>query len=242
MKKSILFSILLVVLSFAIINSSYSQGFTPPKMVFGLSLDGNFATNDAHGSSMTDPNTYGMVWGRGFTFYGKVGFGVRKNHRFTFSAGYNKMINDAENKIPFFVFPPSVPTLLYTNFNIWTGAVGWEYAFNPRCKSKQFLGIALTANYITTTSGTVYQYDNAMRFGVMVSTGYEFVLDKNYKTGLFVGLKYHLTNIVGKNNGIASLNDGSDPTNGPGFWRRIGVLSVNVGINLYTGVKPYRLK
>jgi hypothetical protein len=77
------------------------QGYTPPNLVLGVSLDGNFATNDAHGSSVSDPNTYGMVWGRGATLYTKIGFGLRKNHRLTLSATYNHMVNDTENKLPF---------------------------------------------------------------------------------------------------------------------------------------------
>lgn len=237
----IVFSVFLIVLSYTIIIPSYSQGFTPPKMIIGLSLDGNIAINDAHGSSITNKESYGMIWGRGFSLYSKMGFGIRKNHRITLGASYNKMINHYDKKIPFFVFTPA-NTTLYTNYNIWTGALGWEYAFNPRCRSKQFIGIAVTANYLTSTVGSYIQFENAIRYGVMFSTGYEFVLDKSYKTGLVIGLKYNLTNILGTSNGIGDLNDGSESSYGPGFYRRIGILSLNIGFNLYTGVKPYILK
>lgn len=242
--KKLIFLLIIGGILFSKSDCIKAQGFTPPEMIFGLTLDGNFATNDAHGSSLTDPNTYSMVWGRGFSIYGKYGLGVRKNHRIIASASYNKMINDTENKIPFFVFKPSDPNQEYTNYSFYTFSLGWEYGFNPRCRSKQFLGVALTANVITSDEGSKIKFNNATRFGVAISTGYEFVLDKNYKTGLTMGLKYHLTNILGTSNNVApniDLNDGSGP-GGPAFWRRIGVLSLNLGINFYTGVKPYRLK
>ncbi|MGV8018744.1 MAG: hypothetical protein AB2L26_11280 [Ignavibacteria bacterium] len=65
------------------VNKLSAQGYTPPNMVYGLSLDGILATNDAHGSALDNTSitngTYGMVWGRGASIYGKFGLGVRKN-------------------------------------------------------------------------------------------------------------------------------------------------------------------
>jgi hypothetical protein len=126
--------------------NAYSQGYTPPNLVLGVSLDGNFATNDAHGSSLYDPYTYGMVWGRGATLYTKIGFGLRKNHRLTLSATYNHMVNDTENKLPFFVFTPKEGSP-YSKFDIFTGAIGYEYAFNARCRNKQYFGFAVTTKW-----------------------------------------------------------------------------------------------
>jgi len=225
--------------------NAYSQGYTPPNLVLGVSLDGNFATNDAHGSSVSDPNTYGMVWGRGATLYTKIGFGLRKNHRLTLSATYNHMVNDTENKLPFFVFTPKEGSP-YSKFDIFTGAIGYEYAFNARCRNKQYLGFAVTTNLISgeaffvksPTESVMMTYDNAFRIGAMISTGYEFIIDKNYQVGILLGLKYHLMNILNTQNGVNSLNDGAG-TPGPQFWRRIGMLSLNFGLNFYTGVKPY---
>jgi hypothetical protein len=222
---------------FIALNISYSQGFTPPKMVFGVSLDGNFATNDAHGSNIFDPQAFGMVWGRGISAYYKLGFGVRRNHRLTIGATYNLMINDTKNDVPFFVFTPKDGD--FTSYNLWTGSVGYEYAFNPRCKTKQFIGVALTQTLLTSSAGSIYSFENAVRLGLQITTGYEFVLDKNYKTGLLIGLKYSLTNILGTQNGVNRLNDGSDSP-GALYWRRIGILSLNVGFNLYSGVQPYK--
>jgi hypothetical protein len=240
MKKVLILSIILIVSVF-IIQDTFAQGFTPPKAIFGISFDGNFATNDAHGTNFTtDPNVYGMIWGRGISVYSKIGLGIRKNHRITIAATYNKMINTEQNNVPFFTFVPNDGTK-FTNYNIWSGAFGYEYAFNPRCKSKQYLGFAVTTNYFTSSTGSFIKFDPAFRIGAQISTGYEFVLDKNFKYGLSLGLKYNLQNIIGKSNGAAGvdLNDGPDNLTAS-FWRRIGILSINLGLNLYSGVEPYR--
>jgi hypothetical protein len=238
MKKIIvLISIIIVFIVFC--QNSYSQGFTPPKVILGFTLDGNFATNDAHSTNFwVDPNFYGMIWGRGITLNSKFGMGVRKNHRITLSATYNKMVNKENTGIPFLVFKPS-DGRRYTDYNFWSGAIGYEYAFNPRCKSKQYIGFGINGNYITTPPEAFFNFDNAFRMGAQLTTGYEFVLDKNFKYGLVVGLKYSLTNILGTQNGTGTLNDGSGE-GGPTYWRRIGILSINFGMNFYTGVEPYR--
>jgi hypothetical protein len=240
--KKIIILFTIIIVSTIFIQNSYSQGFTPPKVVLGFSLDGNFATNDAHGTNFTtDQNVYGMIWGRGFSVHSKFGLGIRRNHRITVSATYNHMTNREAATIPFFVFIPTNGEEQYTLNEIMSGALGYEYAFNPRCKSKQYLGFALTFNYITAGTGSFIKFDPAFRMGAQITTGYEFVLDKNFKYGLAVGLKYNLQNIIGKSNGTKGidLNDGPGEP-GPTYWRRIGILSINFGLNFYTGVEPYR--
>lgn len=226
------------------VNKLSAQGYTPPNMVYGLSLDGILATNDAHGSALDNTSitngTYGMVWGRGASIYGKFGLGIRKNHRIALSASYLKMTHDDSGEIPFFNFSPKEP---FTNFDVLSGSVGYEYAFNPRCKNKQYIGFAITANYIVPNEGMIstYQFDNSFRMGLQVTSGYEWTLDKAQQYGLFIGLRYNLANIIGSTNGAGTMNDGSGD-GGPSYWRRIGFLSLNLGFNFYTGVKPYRAK
>ncbi len=224
-------------------SNTFSQGYTPPSTVLGISLDGVLATNDAHGSAIDNVDiakgTYGMVWGRGISLNAKFGLGVRKNHRITVGAHYKKMVHDGSGEIPFFNFSPVAP---YTDYTIYSGSAGYEYAFNPRCKNKQFVGFAFTANYITQNNSIPeFVFDNSFRVGFQISSGYEWTLDKAQSTGIFIGVAYNLTNILGTTNGIGTLNDGSGSP-GPTFWRRIGTLSLNLGFNLYTGVKPYRAK
>jgi len=225
------------------VNNSFSQGYTPPSTVLGISLDGILATNDAHGSDIALPSTiagtYGMVWGRGFTLNAKFGLGIRKNHRIALGASYKKMVHDGSGEIPIFNFSPTEP---YTNYTIYTGSAGYEYGFNPRCKNKQFVGFAFTGNYITQNNTiTGFVFDPAFRVGFQISSGYEWTLDKAQSTGIYVGVVYNLANIIGTTNGVGTLNDGSGQP-GPNYWRRIGTLSINLGFNFYTGVKPYRAK
>lgn len=242
MKKISLLLVCLLI-GMLLVSNSYSQGYTPPSTVLGISLDGTLASNDAHGSDLGDVNTlkgtYGMVWGRGATLNAKFGLGVRKNHRIAIGASYKKMIHDGSGEIPFFNFSPVEP---YTNYTIYTGSAGYEYAFNPRCKNKQFVGFAFTANYIT-QNNTIpdFVFDPAFRVGFQVSSGYEWTLDKAQTTGVYIGVTYNLANILGTTNGTGTLNDGSGQP-GPNYWRRIGTLSINLGFNFYTGVKPYRAK
>ncbi len=240
--KKIIILIFIIGISFYLIPSVSAQGFTPPIVTLGFSLDGNFATNDAHGTNFTtDQNVYGMIWGRGLSVYSKFGLGIRRNHRITVSATFNQMTNREAASIPFFVFIPKSNEEKYTDNKILSGALGYEYAFNPRCKSKQYLGFAATFNYITAGDGSFIKFDPAFRIGAQITTGYEFVIDKNFKYGLTVGLKYNLENIIGRSNGKlgVDLNDGPDEP-GPTYWRRIGILSINLGFNFYTGVQPYR--
>ncbi|MDD5360619.1 MAG: hypothetical protein PHN88_00690 [Ignavibacteria bacterium] len=243
-KKTLLFVCLFIgIIGVGGINA---QGYTPPSMVFGISLDGNLATNDAHGSALDNTtvssSTYGMVWGRGASLYAKFGLGVRKNHRITVAATYNKMVHDDSGEMPFFNFSPVEP---YTNYDVISGAFGYEYSFNPRCKNKQYIGFAVTTNYIVINnkglSNAPASIENSFRIGLQVTSGYEWTLDKAQTYGIFIGVRYNLTNILGTKNADGSLNDGSG-TPGPGFWRRIGFLSLNLGFNLYSGVKPYRAK
>jgi len=241
--KRIFLILILIMISMLAFSDSNAQGFTPPKVVYGISLDGNFAASDAHGSNfIIDPYTYGMIWGRGLSIYSKIGLDLRKKHRLTIGATYNKMINREGNSgIPFFQTVPSNSEERYTNNNIWTGALGYEYAFNPRCQSKQYIGFSVTFNYLTTASGSYIQFDPSFRVGALVSTGYEFVLDKNFKYGLNIGMKYHLLNLLGVSNGDPgkNLNDGAG-VGGASFWRKIEVISLHLGFNIYTGVEPYR--
>lgn len=242
MKKLSLLLVCLFIGMF-LVSKSFAQGYTPPSTVLGISLDGVLATNDAHGSALDNTDitkgTYGMVWGRGVTLNAKFGLGIRKNHRITVGAHYKKMVHDGSGEIPFFNFSPVVP---YTDYTIYSGSAGYEYAFNPRCKNKQFVGFAFTANYIT-QKNTIpnFVFDPSFRVGLQISSGYEWTLDKAQSTGIFIGVAYNLTNILGTTNGVNTMNDGSG-TPGPNFWRRISTLSLNLGFNLYTGVKPYRAK
>jgi len=215
----------------------HSQGFTPPTFVIGATADGLFAVHDAYGTDFNAVNsTYGMMWGRGASIYGKFGLGMRGNHKITLSAGYSKFINSGASGKTFFEQNPK--SGLQTNYNIWTGSLGYEYTFNARCRNKQFVGLAASVNLINAQPGAI-DFDNALRFGLIGSAGYEIVLDRNFNYGLLFMFKYHLMNIFGQENGVRKMNDGSGSP-GPGWWRRVGSISLHIGFNFYFGTKQIK--
>ncbi len=242
MKKFLVLFLLMSAL-FVVVTANITKAqvsFYPPKFTIGLSLNGSMAAEDAHGSVVGSPySTYQMVWGRGFTAYGKLGLGGKQNSRLTLSISYNKMVNsNASGKIPFFVMSPSDGTP-YTNYNIWNFALGYEYVFNPSFRNRQFVGLAFTGNIIGTPSGQIITTKDAFRLGLMASVGYEFMLNSKRNLGLSFGLRGNLLNLINSENGVNTLNDGSG-TGGAGYWRRISIISFDIGFNYFGGVKTYK--
>jgi len=218
-----------------------AQGFTPPTFILGIQGQGSFAMHDAYGTNFNDPNTIGMMWGRGLEIHGKLGFGNTKNHRMTLSASYDKFVNSSSaGKSPFSSNPKAGEK---TNFNIWSAYLGYEYCFSARCRTKQFVGGGVSGHLINSQPGA-FDFDDAYRVGLYVDGGYELVLDPKFKTGIFLGFKYNLMNIFFQEKDTPNkLNDGSntDAAYGPDFWRRIGTVTLTLGFNFYLGtqmVKP----
>lgn len=215
-------------------SNASSQGYTPPMFTLGVTAEGSFAMHDAYGTNFSDSlRTYGMMWGRGVGIHIKFGIGTRKNHRIVLMGTYNKFINSGSASKSF--IEPNPKAGLRTNYNIWTVMLGYEYCFNSRCRNKQFLGFGVTGNLINAQPGAI-DFDDAYRLGIYANAGYELVLDPKFKTGIFIGLKYNLANIIGQENGPRKMNDGTGSP-GIGFWRRFGYISLNLGFNFYTGTK-----
>ncbi|MCX7832695.1 MAG: hypothetical protein N2490_00575 [Ignavibacteria bacterium] len=216
------------------LSKAFSQGYTPPMFTLGVTAEGSFAMHDAYGTNFHDSlRTYGMMWGRGVGIHIKFGIGTRKNHRIVLMGTYNKFINSGSASKSF--IEPNPKAGRRTNYNIWTVMLGYEYCFNSRCRNKQFLGCGVTGNLINAQPGAI-DFDDAYRLGIYANAGYELVLDPKFKTGIFIGLKYNLANIIGHENGPRKMNDGTGSP-GIGFWRRFGYISLNLGFNFYTGTK-----
>jgi len=232
MKKIIiLLSVLTVIFIFQ--NTGLTQGYTPPIVSMGFTLDASLAMHDAYGTNFEDPNTYAMMWGRGIGIHGKIGLGSRGNHRIFVGGSYNKFVNSGEDSKSPITNEPVTGNM--TNYNFWSGFLGYEYAFNARCRNKQFLGFGGSVTLINSQPGTI-DFDDALRFGAYINVGYEMVLDPTFKTGLFLGLRYHLTNLFNHEKGGRTMNDGEgNPP--PTFWRRVGYISVTLGFNFYLGTK-----
>jgi len=245
MKKFILFNLLLgTFLAVTGINVTKAQVlYYAPKYTLGLSLNGNFAAEDAHGAVVGSPFSiydYQMIWGRGITVYGKLGLGGRQNSRLTLSASYNKMVNsNASGKIPFFVMTPSGGAV-FTDYNIWTVGLGYEFVFYPNLRNRSFVGLAVTGNLIGTPAGSyISTVNNALRVGLMASVGYEFVINSKRDLGFTFGLRGNILNLINTENGAGTLNDGAG-IEGPGYWRRMSIISFDIGFNFFGGVKTYK--
>lgn len=241
--KKIFFLFLFLVLIFTV-SETKAQCYTAPAFTLGFSLDGNLAMEDAHGSKVgASTYNYQMIWGRGATIYGKLGLGYKQNHRLSLSFTYNNMTNsNNESKIPFFSFAPTDGSI-YTNYNFWTGALGYELVFYPGTRFRNYVGLAVTGTLISTGEGSYIATDNtSFRMGLMASLGYEFTLDKQRRFGLNAGVKFHLMNLINTETGPGTLNDGAGTTLLDNYWKRITMLSLNLGMNFYFGVKPCKFK
>lgn len=237
MRNFIIISVMILAFVF-IANETKAQSYTAPQFTFGLALNGNFAMNDFYGTNLRAKENYGAIWGRGIMLYGKYGLGQRKNHRLIASIGYDKMVNDNEGgKAIFFVTSPDTP---HTFYDIITGTVGYEYVFNARCKNRQYIGLALSLNSISAPAySTRGEFKASFRLGLVLSAGYELVLDPKNKFGLNFGLKYNLINAFSTDNSTSdksNFNDGSR-AGGTNWWRRLGLVTLNVGFNIYHGQK-----
>ena len=229
----------IIVMAFVFIGSSctFAQGYTPPSVVLGVMGRGDFAMHDAYGTNFNDPSTKGMMWGRGIEIYGKIGLGVKKNHRITLGASYDKFINSSSEGKSYFSSNPKAGE--ETNYNFWSAYLGYEYCFSARCRTKQFIGGGVSGHLINSQPGA-YDFDDAYRVGFYVDGGYELVLDPKFKTGVFIGFKYNLFNVFGtESDSERKLNDGANTSTiyGPDFWRRMGAITLTFGFNFYLGTK-----
>jgi hypothetical protein len=250
--KNYLLLIFIILFSFFINNDAKLQvRYTAPAITFGASVNMNFAINDAYGR-VGQLNSYGMRAGRGFDVFAKFGLGEKKRHRITTSLAYNKMINyDKNANFIEQIFSTNPDNVEHTNFTILTGSVGYEYLFGAPCCNKQHLGLAVTFNSISCPNdvynvlGTyIGNMKTAYRIGLQFNAGYEFMLGSTGRYGLTLGFKYNWANLFNASNTYDApgatelhLNDGNDASSGPGFTRWIGIGTINIGFNFYTGVK-----
>jgi hypothetical protein len=247
MKKNLLL-VFLLFSSFIIISELKSQiRYTPPAITFGASFDIDFAVNDAYGR-VGQTDSYGMRAGKGLDIFAKIGIGEKKRHRITTSLAYHKMINYDRNKgFITQIFSSNPDDEIHTNFTILTGAVGYEYLFGAPCCNKQHLGMSVTFNSISSPNDKYSVLPNmvsAFRVGLQFNAGYEFMLGGSGNYGLTLGFRYNWANLFNPSNTYdppgateVHLNDGGEPFLGSGFTRWIGIATINIGFNFYTGVK-----
>jgi opacity protein-like surface antigen len=102
-----------------------------------------------------------------------------------------------------------------SNMKIIAIGLGAEYAFMPKEKANPFLGIDLTGNFFSgesegILSGQSFTRDlkSATRFGLGIGGGLDFAFNK--QVGAVVGVKYHLANLIGKDNDTTGITNTSE--------------------------------
>ena len=109
-------------------------------------------------------------------------------------------------------YPRTSATLTYQNkVNIFTISAGAEYGFFPKKKFNPFIGLDLAMNFysgkITASGDTSFtiQRKSESRFGVIANAGVDIKLNKSI--GAVIGVKYSLTNLIGKKTDIKTTSN-----------------------------------
>lgn len=224
--------------------------YVKPAWTIGFGGVWNLATNDAYGrANYSDPSmilkdNYGMRWGWGAYLNLKYGLGKKKQDRIYLGFDYKGMTNsDFESDAN------------KTSYDIVTIAGGYEYLFFGTSTFRSYYGGGVTANFVSgkfTPSSTNQlstiprSIESSFRIGLEVKSGLEFIIkNKNRNLGINLGARYNLMNLFNDDNAKpelgqtedVNLNDGDDPSSGPGFKRYIGMVSVDVGLNIYPDAK-----
>ena len=254
MKKSYLFLLFagIFMFNYSATNAQTFYTYTRPKWVIGFGPVWNLATNDGYGRANYSTNdqilrdNYGMRWGWGGYINGKYSPGKTRVDRIFLGFDYKGMTNadfSDENK---------------TKYDIMTIDAGYEYLFYGTYGFRSYYGGGLTGNFIsgeyTAKAETVDNYskkfESTFRLGLELKAGLEFVLkNKKRNLGINLGARYNLMNLFNDDNSIDSagmkenlnLNDG-DAEGGPGFKRYMGMISIDVGLNIYPDVKRIKRK
>ncbi|HRE10427.1 MAG TPA: OmpW family outer membrane protein, partial [Ignavibacteria bacterium] len=122
-------------------------------------------------------------------------------------------------------------TLTYKNkVNIFTISAGAEYGFFPKKKFNPFIGLDLAMNFysgkIEASGDSTFtiQRKSESRIGVIANGGVDIKL--NSSIGAVIGVKYALTNLIGKkteirNTTVNTLTD--DEETGTSSFRELGL-------------------
>jgi hypothetical protein len=236
--------------------------YTKPAWTIGVGGVWNLATNDAYGRanySSQDQvlrDNFGMRWGWGAFVNlkfspGKDKFSRDKDKRDTLAKRQNRIYLGFDYKgMTNSDFESGANK---TSYDIITIGAGYEYVFYGTPRFRSFYGGGLTGNIISgkytpgMASQTNYEkkFKSSFRVGFELRTGLEVVLNSKRNLGFTVGARYNLMNLFNDDNSTPllgqsenlSLNDGDDAASGPGFKRYMGMISIDVGLNIYPDVK-----
>ena len=214
---------LLLTAALLICSISYSQ----PKFTvsaFGgyslplSSLKGDFPSTLATGSiDFQNSNSYLLKSGFNGGVNGKYTVDSAGNDRITLSFTYNSF----SQKRDYSMASGSLRSIANT-MGIFSVSAGLEYDFKPKGKVNPFLGIELAANFysgsIAFSGDTLVTLNRTAesRYGVILNAGIEYRIKKNF--GFIGGVKYALSNLIGKKSGTVSTQGttGNTDTGTPG--------------------------
>lgn len=143
--------------------------------------------------------------------------------RFTGGFNYNSFSGSMDYK-------RTSATLTYKNkVNIFTISAGAEYGLFPKKKINPFLGLDLAINFysgkIEASGDSTFtiKRKSESRFGVIANAGADIKLNKSI--GIVIGVKYALTNLIGKKTELTNLTqpltDDIEP--GTGLTKELGL-------------------
>lgn len=193
-------------------------------------------------SEFESGQNFGARKGFGMLAVGKIPFSPKSNFRITFLGAFNYFFNSAMSSRK----DPNGKV----KYQVYSAGVGLENSFTPSYRVKPYFGAAVLVNliggsaeYINDTNAQVnIKFKPSFRIGLNISTGIEYLLDKNM--GLNFGVNLTSANLLLKSSGTSS-----DPNNIPIRDKRISPFlpfsgykqflytSFYVGVNFYFGIK-----
>jgi len=185
--------------------------------------------------------TFFISSGFGIGADGKYYFNQKRNLGLTFDLMYNKFTAHEDMAT---IFTPT-GTDFNERISMYTLALGMEYSFNPPGKTKPFIGLDLSANFISgsrelTVEGELLTapMKPTTRFGIGFGGGVNFSV--NQSVGIVVGAKYHISNFFGKDyepptasNEYALNDDAYTNENGSFPARTISFFQLYSGVAFY---------
>jgi len=222
-------TVILSALFFILTASNFAQtkmnltiygGYTLPV----ADLKGTFP--DTLGSALLDfEKSSSLLTSSGFNIgaIGKYCVDTLGKARLTAGFNYNSFTGTKD-------YPRSGATLTYKNkVNIFTISVGAEYGFFPKKKVNPFIGLDLAMNFfsgkIEASGDSTFsiQRKSESRLGIVVNGGADIKLNKSI--GAVIGVKYGLTNLIGKKTDITTTStlQTDDEQSGSSSLREIGL-------------------
>jgi len=159
-------------------------------------LKGDFP--DTLGNGISFAKSPSLLTSSGFNLgaTGKYSVDTTGNAKVTVSLGYNTFSGSQDYSRP-------TGTLTYKNkVNIFSISAGIEYYLFPKKKVSPYGGLDLAANFFSgniTSSGDssrTLTRKSETRFGIIATGGVVLMIGKN--TGITLGVKYALANLIGK--------------------------------------------